>query len=110
MEVTVKSLNQVDLITVDGRVDGSTAPELGEVLNTRIERGTHNLVVDLGGVDYMSSAGLRELVAALKRVRSAGGDLRLSNPSERVSKVLELAGLNSIFQVYADQVEAVGSF
>ncbi len=110
MEISVKQLNRVDLVTVEGRLDGSTASEFGDVLNACIDQGSHNLVVNLANVDYMSSAGLRELVAALKRVKTAGGDVRLATPSERVSEVLELAGLNSIFQVFADEVDAVGSF
>lgn len=110
MNVTVKELNRVDLVVVEGRVDSSTAPQLGEALDGQLSGGTKNVIVDLKGVEYMSSAGLRELVTALKRAKSSGGDVRLSEPSERVREVLELAGLDSIFQIYDDQVEAVGSF
>jgi anti-sigma B factor antagonist len=58
----------------------------------------------------MSSAGLREMVRVLKRVKRTGGDLRIANPSDRVKEVLELAGLDTIFEIYPTQVEAVGSF
>jgi anti-anti-sigma factor len=110
LDVTVTALNRVDLLEVKGRVDSSTAPQLGDALNAQIGQGTTNIVVDLSAVDYMSSAGLRELVAALKKVKKSGGDLRLCAPSERVLEVLELAGLDSIFEMYDDQVTAVGSF
>jgi anti-sigma B factor antagonist len=110
MEITVKELNRVDLILVEGRVDSSTATDFGDVLNERIDKGAINLVVDLEQVDYMSSGGLRELVAALKQVRKDGGDLRISTPSQRVREVLELAGLDAIFEIFDDQVSAVGSF
>lgn len=110
MEVTVQEYNRVDLVKVVGRVDSSTAPQLGEALNTQFDAGTNNLVLDLSEVEYMSSAGLREMVAALKRAKQGGGDLRLCTPSERVVEVLDLAGLDSIFQVFDDQVAAVGSF
>jgi anti-sigma B factor antagonist len=110
MNVSVKEMNRSDLIVVEGRVDSVTAPELGKALSTQIDRGKKNLVIDLSGVDYMSSAGLRELVTALKRVKPGGGDLRIAAPSERVREVLELAGLDSIFKVYDDQVGAVGSY
>lgn len=110
MEITVTELNRIDLVVVDGRVDSSNAAELGQTLNGQIDRGSINFVVDLAGVDYMSSAGLRELVAALKRAKRDGGDLRLSRPSPRVQEVLDLAGLTTIFDIYDDQVKAVGSF
>jgi anti-sigma B factor antagonist len=110
MQVTVKEMNRVDLLEVEGRVDSSNADQLGSVITERVEAGQTNIIVDLGGVDYMSSAGLRELVAGLKRVKQQGGDLRLCEPSERVREVLDLAGLVSIFEIYDTQVEAVGSF
>ena len=110
VEINVTEMNRVDLFEVTGRVDSSTASQLGGALNGQIEKGTVNIVVDLQEVDYMSSAGLRELVAALKQVKKDGGDLRLCSPSERVREVLDLAGLSSIFEIYDDQVQAVGSF
>lgn len=110
MEITVRELNRVDLVIVDGRVDSSNATELGQALTECIDKGTVNLVVDLEKVNYMSSGGLRELVSALKQVRKDGGDLRLCSLSDRVSEVLELAGLDSIFEICDDQVTAVGSF
>jgi anti-sigma B factor antagonist len=83
---------------------------LGSALDKVVDDGKANLVLDLGGVDYMSSAGLREMVRVLKRVKRTGGDLRIANPSDRVKEVLELAGLDTIFEIYPTQVEAVGSF
>ena len=58
----------------------------------------------------MSSAGLRELVSAVKKLRKLNGDLRVASPSPRVKEVLDLAGLDSIFQMFTTPVEAVGSF
>lgn len=110
LQITTKPLKRVELITVKGRVDSSTAPEFERALQTALENGRHQIVLDLEGVDYMSSAGLRAMVSALKAARKGNGDLRLSNPSNRVSEVLQLAGLTSIFEVYPSQVDAVGSF
>jgi anti-sigma B factor antagonist len=110
MDIAIKQMNRVDLIEISGRIDSSTANDLGSALNERINQGTINMVVDLAKVDYMSSGGLRELVAALKRVKKDGGDLRLCAPSPRVREVLQLAGLDSLFQTFDEQVHAVGSF
>ncbi|MBN1964522.1 MAG: STAS domain-containing protein [Anaerolineae bacterium] len=110
MNIKTQELKRVTLFEISGRVDSTNATELGEALNAAIEAGRTQLVADLAGVEYMSSAGLRELVTALKKVKRGTGDLRLAAPSERVRDVLELAGLDSIFEIYPDQVEAVGSF
>jgi len=110
MQIATKPLKRVEVITVSGRVDSSTAPEFERVLKDTLGAGRHQIVLDLEKVDYMSSAGLRALVAALKTARRHNGDVRLANPSNRVSEVLQLAGLTSLFEVYPSQVEAVGSF
>ncbi|MBN1286594.1 MAG: STAS domain-containing protein [Anaerolineae bacterium] len=110
VDIKVSELKRVTLIELSGRIDSTNATELGDALNESIDAGRNQIVLDLSGIEYMSSAGLREMVAALKRVRKGTGDLRIANPSDRVKEVLELAGLDTIFQIYETQVEAVGSF
>jgi len=110
MEISTKDMKRVSLVTVSGRVDSATAPDFEKALQALIQANRCQIVVDLKGVDYMSSAGLRGLVTSLKAAKSGGGDLRLAQPSVRVLDVLELAGLNVIFTVYDDIIGAVGSF
>ncbi|MBN1428766.1 MAG: STAS domain-containing protein [Anaerolineae bacterium] len=110
MEISVTEMNRATLFTISGRIDSSNANQLGDALNARIDAGTLNIVVDLEKVDYLSSGGLRELVGALKRVKNDDGDLRLCSLPPRIQDVLELAGLDALFQVFETQVLAVGSF
>jgi anti-sigma B factor antagonist len=110
MEVSVKSLKRVDVVKVAGRVDSNSAPEFEKALKDLWEADRNQIVLDLEDVDYLSSAGLRVMVTALKQVKKSSGDLRVAAPSTRVSEVLHLAGLNSIFQIYPTQLDAVGSF
>lgn len=110
LEITTQEMKRVDLITVSGRVDSSTAPELEEALQGRLDDGRYNLVLDLSDVNYLSSAGLRAMVSALRTCKGKGGDVRVAAPSERVQEVLELAGLDALFKSYDDVTLAVGSF
>ncbi len=110
MEIKSSELKRVRLFEITGRIDSTNATELGAALNEVIDAGQTQLVLDLSNVEYMSSAGLRELVSALKKVKKGTGDMRLAAPSERVMEVLELAGLDTIFSIYDTQVEAVGSY
>ena len=110
MEINSSELKRVQLFEIVVRVDSTNASELGTAMDRAADEGRNHIVLDLGGVEYMSSAGLREMVRVLKRVKRSGGDLRIANPSERVREVLELAGLDTIFEIYSTQVEAVGSF
>ncbi len=103
-------MKRVELVTVSGRIDSSNAAEFEGSLKELTENGRHNLVLNLSGVSYMSSAGLRTLVSTLKDCKKRSGDVRLAAPSERVAEVLSLAGLDSLFKVYEDNTAAVGSF
>lgn len=110
LDITVENFKRVDMVTVSGRIDGSNAGELENAFGGLTNDGRYQIVAELGGVEYMSSAGLRALVATMRECKKHRGDLRIANPSERISEVLELAGLDSIFQIYEDPAAAVGSF
>ncbi len=110
MEISTKDMKRVSLVTVSGRVDSATAPDFEKALQALVQANRSQIVLDLKGVEYMSSAGIRGMVSSLKAAKSGGGDVRLAHPSARVKEVLELAGLSSIFSVYDELVEAVGSF
>lgn len=109
MNINVSAHKNVTLVEVSGRIDSMNANQLGEALSSEIDNGHINMVLDLANVEYMSSAGLREIVSALKKVRGRG-DVRIAQPSHRVREVLEMAGLDTIFQIYPTQAGAVGSY
>ncbi len=110
MKIETRELKHVAVVKVTGRVDSSTAPDLDKSLQDLLAVDRSQLVLDLQETEYMSSAGLRVLVANHKAANRSGGALRLAQPSSRVNEVIELAGLNSVFEIYPDLVEAVGSF
>lgn len=110
VNISVSRQDSVTVIEADGRIDGMNAPQLGSALNEQIDGDQGRLVLDLSLVEYMSSAGLRELVNALKKVKRVGGDMRLAAPSPRVREVLEMAGLDTIFLIFDTQSEAVSSY
>jgi len=110
IDINVSSVDNATLIEVSGRVDSMNANQMGEALFKQIDNGNIQIVLDLAGVEYMSSAGLREIVSALKKVKRASGDLRVAQPSDRVLEIFEMSGLDTILQIFATQVEAVGSY
>ena len=108
--IQVQDHERASLVTVSGRVDSDNASQLEGALKKLVEAEKIKIVLDLKGVDYMSSAGLRAMVSTLKAVKRVNGDLRLCSPSPRVEEVLRLAGLSSIFMIYPSQVDALASF
>lgn len=111
MEVSTREMKRVTVVDVSGRVDHETAPKLETTLDELIDAGSYNIVVDLKDVEYMSSRGLRALLAARKAARRWGrGDVVLANPQEYIRETLDLVGFTQLFDIYDDLVEAVGSF
>jgi anti-anti-sigma factor len=112
--INVEKLKRVVLITVAGRIDSTNASELDDVLKETLDEGHNNFIINLDKVEYMSSAGLRALVSALRESKKKRGDLVISSPSPRVAEVFELAGLTTgptpLFTVYENDATAVGSF
>ncbi len=111
MEISTRELKRVTVVDVSGRIDHETSPELEKALDQLIEDGQYNIVVDMADVEYISSRGLRALLAARKEVRRWNrGDLRIANPREYVRETFDLVGFTQLFEMYDDLVTAVGSF
>lgn len=111
MEITTKQFKNCDLLTVSGRIDSSTAPQLTEALEGVTDGGRYKIVLDMTNLEYMSSAGFRALLSS-QRVckRYNRGEVILAAVPERVQEALELAGFTELFKTFPEAVEAVGSF
>ncbi len=111
MEINTSQYKHCDVVKVTGRVDSATSPQLAEELARINDAGRFKIVVDFTGLDFISSAGLRVLISALKNCRRYNrGDLVLAGMPENIRSVFDLAGFTSIFKIYDDVLTAVGSF
>lgn len=116
MEILHRPFNRVDLVIVDGSLDAVTAPELKQTIDALFATGRYRIVLDLAKLHHISSAGLRVLIDARKRARDwkltdlEGGDIRIAQVPPHIEEVFHLTGLTSLFALYSDTTEAVGSF
>ncbi|MBX3058428.1 MAG: STAS domain-containing protein [Anaerolineae bacterium] len=110
LNLTTEVFKRAALVKAAGRIDSSNAAQFDATLKDVLAGGYENIALDLSEISYMSSAGLRAIVAAHRECAKKRGSLVLAAPSERVSEVFSLAGLDSIFTVYDDVTAAVGSF
>ncbi|ACL17234.1 STAS domain-containing protein [Methanosphaerula palustris] len=104
MKITEVNQNGCSLIRVDGRLDTLTAPEFDAAGDRWISGGRQ--VLDLSGLVYISSAGLRSLLLAQRRQQSLGGTLVLAAPGGLVEEVLSVAGFDTLFDIYSTVEEA----
>ena len=116
MEIMHKRFNRVDLLSIKGRLDASNAPQLKQQIDALFQQGRNRIVLDLADLDYIASPGLRVLIEARKRARDPkinsleGGDIRIANLPPRIKEVFDLTGFTSLFEIFPDSIEAVGSF
>lgn len=110
MNTEVKQENDVTIVSMSGSVDALTAPDLARTIVDEIALGHVMLVVDLTGLEFMSSAGLRTLLGAVKEARSHGGDLRIASANPGIDKVLKMSGFHNIARVFTSSSDAAASF
>ena len=108
MELTTRDYNRVNVIRVEGRIDASTAPQFEQKIREYMDAGRRQLVVEMDGTEFLSSAGVRALISAQKNLKPKGGKLALAQPSQRVMEVIDLDGMRPLFPIYDTTEAAVG--
>lgn len=100
----IETATHGDLLEVapKGRLDSNTSPELEKALLDRIGGGQTKITIDFGGIDYVSSAGLRVLLVAAKRTAAAKGQFSMHSMSSEIREVFEISGFLTILKVYPD--------
>jgi anti-anti-sigma factor len=96
------------VVELKGRLDAVTAPELEQRLGEIIDAGNLNMDLNLTGLEYVSSAGLRIFLVATKRLKALKGELCLAGLSGNIKEVIEISGFPSIMPCY-DTLEALPS-
>jgi anti-sigma B factor antagonist len=107
MEITTTTHDGATVLVLTGRVDTTTAADLEAAISQQIEQGHRKLLINFFGVTYISSGGLRVLLATAKKLRNADDRYALCCLSAEVNKVLKLAGFTSIFSIYPSEGEAL---
>ncbi len=100
----------VSVLSVQGYVDTTTSAELEESLKRLLKKGRFNIVIDLNGVNYISSAGWGIFISEIKSIRENGGDLRLAGMIGDVYEVFELLEFQTILQSFDTVDEAIKSY
>lgn len=111
-QVGDRTVDGVEVVEATGRLDATSAPEFEDRLLGAVEQGRRRIVVDCTRLEYVSSAGLRVLLIAAKRLATAGGAIAIVAPAGPVRDILAIVGFDSVFPVVpvvSDAVAAVRS-
>jgi anti-sigma B factor antagonist len=110
MEIIENKVGKVNVLCPYGRLDTHAASEVEKKLNELMDTAQVWLVVSLEKLEYISSSGLRVLLAALKKTRQQQGDIRLACLQPYVKEVFDIAGFTQLFQMFDKEEDAVNSF
>mgnify|MGYP005605388081 CR=1 FL=1 len=97
--MTINVERDFELVTLEitGRLDTTTAPNLESVVN-ELSEDTKELVFDMSGVEYISSAGIRVLLGAYKKMNTNQGKMRIEKANDMVREVFEMTGLSDMLE------------
>ena len=109
MEILKRKEKDALVISLKGRLDAVTTPGLEKDLTALLASGERILVLDLGDLDYISSAGLRTILTVTKRLREKQGRLLLASLKSVVREVFDISGFSSIIPVFETVDGAIAS-
>ena len=110
MEISQHQEGQVFVLALNGRFDAQSAGEVEESFMATMNDGANSVLVDMDGVEYVSSAGLRVLLATSKKLNAKGGKLILCGLKPYVWEVFEVAGFTTIFKILPDVASGLKDF
>jgi anti-anti-sigma factor len=99
--------DHISILRVKGRIDASTSGRLESSVLSALEGTGRACILNMAGVEYISSAGLRVLVIGAKKANSTGGAFTICAVQPPVARILEMVGFEPLFQAYEDEDSAV---
>lgn len=107
MNISTRTQGEVTIVALAGNLDSNTSPQAQQALDGILAAGCRKMLVDCTALDYISSAGLRVLLGAAKRLKGAGSALRLFGLNETVREVFQISGFSTILAVSVTEAEAL---
>jgi len=111
MKANTRTVDNVEIIALQGKITiGSGDTQLREVISNAISAGRTNILLDMSGVTTIDSSGIGELVGSYTTVTNRGGKLKLLHLPAKLNELLHVTQLITVFEVYENEQEALGSF
>lgn len=107
MDISCTTLDGIVTFSLSGRLDAVTSTEADKQFGETIAAGNDKLLIELSGLEYISSAGLRVLLVVAKKIQQKGGRIALANLTANVKEVFEISGFSSIFKIFSTKIEAI---
>jgi len=110
-KATSRDVGDVTVIDLEGRITlGEGSNLLRDLVRERLARGRRKILLNMAAVNYVDSTGLGELVSAYRLIKSEGGELKLLSLNRKVTDLLQITKLYTVFDTHNDEAQALASF
>ncbi len=109
MDIKTERNNGTLIAKAEGRIDGVNARDFEEAMKAAIGDDDNTVIIDLEGLSYISSAGLRVILLIAKTLRKRNAELVLCSLSDSIREVFEISGFDKIIPVHASREEALAT-
>lgn len=110
LKIIEEKQNDINIYRLHGQLDTNTSPEFEQRLFKAITNGTRNLVLNLKGLHYISSAGIRVLLKAINTMRRLNGRIILCCLEDYVKEVFEISGMGVLLPIFPTKDDALKAF
>lgn len=111
MQLKIRNVDSVTVVDINGKITlGEGNVMLRDTIRNLLSRGEKKILLNLGDVTYIDSSGIGELVSSFTTTTNQGGRLKLLNLTKKVHDLLQITKLLTVFEVFSNEAEAVGSF
>jgi anti-anti-sigma factor len=109
MNVTINKEGDINVVSIEGRLDTTNYGELEHQLSSLTEKQEHIILLNLEKLEYISSSGLRILLMFLKKIKAAEGRFMLCSMTAEIKEIFEISGFINIFEIFNSKADALKS-
>lgn len=111
LEIQARASKDITILDLKGKIIlGAESASLRETVRTLLQDGKKKILLNLGNVSFIDSAGVGTLVASFTSARSAGGEMKLNKLTQKFRETLQVTRLLTVFETYDDEAEAIRHF
>ena len=110
MEIIEKNQGGINIYKINGQLNSNTSQGLEDKLIRAIDGGSKSMIIDFKNLDYISSAGLRVILKAIKALKREDGKIMLCDMQDYVKEVFEISGLDSLMPIFGSMGDALDAF
>lgn len=110
MSLKIEDMGKAKVVSLSGKMDVGLSMTVETELEELVDSGTINLILEISGIEYLSSSGIRVFIAIMRKVKERNGKIVLAQVPDTIKKILKTVDLEDLFEVYDSVGKALESF